>query len=396
MAVERKGNDQAQPDISHHCTVKAFATGGTDMVVAAVQMKTHGPLEMIDVDVRPPGPGEVRVRMAAAGVCHTDAQALEGDVGGYLFSPPLVVGHEGAGRVIEVGPGVTSLQNGDHVVLSTGAHDGTCEFCRDGNPALCVRGLQLATGDREPALSVDGVPVNLYASIATFASEITVPAETAFSIDKRVPFDVACLLGCAVATGVGAVRNRARVQPGQHTVVFGCGGVGLNIVQAARLAGAATVVAVDINDAKLEAAKQFGATHTVNSSTDDAIAAVRDVSGGYGAHHAFESSGLAVCMSQAITSIRPGGQAVLLGMSPSTVPLTIDNVAGFIVQEKVITGSLQGSGFPARDLSPMVAEYLDGKLKLDELITRRRPLAEVNDALDDLRAGNGLRTVLTF
>jgi S-(hydroxymethyl)glutathione dehydrogenase/alcohol dehydrogenase len=368
------------------------------MASAAVQMKAGGPVELVEVQVRAPGPGEVRVDMVASGLCHTDVALLEEGVAGHVLPPPLVAGHEGAGVVSDVGPGVSGVAVGDHVVLASIAHDGTCEFCRNGNPALCVRGAQLydPRPGLGPSLTIDGLPVTQMGAFSTFSSQVTVPAECAIVIDQRMPLDVACLIGCAVSTGVGAVRNRADVRPGQHVVVFGAGGVGLNIIQAARLAGAAGVIAVDVSGTKLEAAERFGATRVVDSRSEDVLAVVRAATGGLGAHHAFESTGVQSCMVQAIDAVRPGGTAVLLGMASSATPLVIDNIAGVILQEKVITGSMMGSGYPARDFPPLVASYLKGELELDELVTRRRPLAEINDAIADLHAGIGLRTVFQF
>lgn len=368
------------------------------MTRAAVQLKADGPIEFIEVDVRPPGPGEVRVRMAAAGLCHTDVQALYGGVAGMTMPPPAVAGHEGAGVVTEVGPGVLGPTVGDHVILSATGHDGTCEFCTDGHPSLCLRSLQLAdprTGNG-PALSVDGTPVTPFGPLGTFTEETIVPAECAIAIDKAMPLDLACLIGCAVSTGVGAVRNRVTVRPGDHVAVLGCGGVGLNIVQAARRAGAGSVIAVDVSEEKLTAATAFGATHVIDARHVQVPDAVRAVTGPFGAHFTFESTGLTDCMAQAVSAIRPGGTAVLLGMAPGSSALALDNIADIILQEKVITGSLMGSGYSVRDFPVLVREYLEGTLKLDELITRRRPLAEINEAIADLKSGTGLRTVFTF
>jgi len=365
---------------------------------AAVQLKADGPIEFIEVDVRAPGPGEVRVRMAAAGLCHTDVQALYGGVAGMTMPPPVVAGHEGAGVVTEVGPGVSGPTVGDHVILSAMGHDGTCEFCTDGHPSLCLRSLQLADprAGNGPALSVDGTSVTPFGPLGTFTEETIVPAECAIAIDKAMPLDLACLIGCAVSTGVGAVRNRVTIRPGDHVAVLGCGGVGLNIVQAARRAGAGSVIAVDVSEEKLAAATAFGATHVIDARHVQVPDAVRAVTGPFGAHFTFESTGLTDCMAQAISAARPGGTAVLLGMAPGSSALVLDNISEIILQEKVITGSLMGSGYSARDFPVLVREYLEGTLKLDELITRRRPLAEINEAIADLKSGTGLRTVFTF
>jgi S-(hydroxymethyl)glutathione dehydrogenase/alcohol dehydrogenase len=198
------------------------------------------------------------------------------------------------------------------------------------------------------------------------------------------------------ATGVGAVRNRARVSPGDHVVVYGAGGVGLNIIQAARLAGAGSVVAVDVNAAKLEAARRFGATHLVDGRNEDAAATIRAASHGHGADPAFESTGVASCMAASIDATRAGGTVVLLGMASQTEPLVVENVAAVILQEKVITGSLIGSGVPSRDFPQIAQDYLSGRLDIDSLVTRVRPIDEINQAIEDQAFGTELRTVFTF
>ena len=368
-------------------------------VIAAVQTRPGGPLEVREVLLRPPGPGEVRVSMKAAALCHTDVQALStGRVGTSALPIPGIRGHEGAGIISEVGEGVTGVDVGDHVILTTTAHDGTCTYCQAGHPALCVRTFELinAQAAAGPVMFLDGVPVGRMGNIATFNSETIVPSECVVVIDRRMPLDVACLIGCGVLTGVGVVRNAARVRAGEHVVVIGCGGVGVNAIQAAKLAGAATIVAVDVLPEKLETARRFGATVTLDATTDEVEAAVLEATAGLGAHYSFESSGRTECMAQAVTVLRPGGTAVLLGMASASSPFVLDNIAQVILQEKRITGSLMGSGFAARDYPTLVAEYLSGSLRLDELITRRRPLTEINEAIADLEAGIGLRTVFNF
>jgi S-(hydroxymethyl)glutathione dehydrogenase/alcohol dehydrogenase len=368
------------------------------MTVAAAQMTPGGSVEIVEVEVRSPGQGEVRIQMAAAALCHTDVMALYGSVAGHSIPTPVVAGHEGSGVVAEVGPGVTGLEVGQHVILSLTAHDGTCEFCRAGHPALCVSTRALASPEagHGPALSVGGVAITKFGNLGTFSEQMVVPQECVVPIDDAMPLDVACLIGCAVSTGVGVVRNTVTVGAGDIVVVIGCGGVGLNSVQAARLAGAAQIVAVDVSADKLEAATTFGATLTIDASTDDVVRAVRAASGGHGAHYAFESTGLTSCMAQAVDAIRPGGTAVLLGMADASSPFVLDNIAEVIVQEKRITGTMMGSGIASRDFPRLVAEYLNGSLMLDELVGRRRPLSEINEAIADLRAGLGLRTVFTF
>jgi S-(hydroxymethyl)glutathione dehydrogenase/alcohol dehydrogenase len=314
------------------------------------------------------------------------------------MQPPLVVGHEGAGIVAEVGSGVADIAVGDHVVVALTAHDGTCVFCLAGHPALCFRTYELmqASASTDSALALNGKPVNRIGLLGTFAEQMIVAQECAVVIDPAMPLDLACLLGCAVLTGVGVVRNTVKAQAGDHVVVIGCGGVGLNTVQAAKLAGAAEIVAVDVSDEKLDAAKTFGATTVVHALRDDLNQVVASVCGGLGAHYAFESTGLTSCMSQAISALRPGGTAVLLGMASGSTPLVIDNIAEFILKEKRIAGSMMGSGIAKNDYTQLVSEYLDGSLLLEELVSRRRPLVEINEAIADLEAGRGLRTVFMF
>jgi S-(hydroxymethyl)glutathione dehydrogenase/alcohol dehydrogenase len=368
------------------------------MVLAAAQMAPGGPVELVTVEVRAPGRGEVRIEMVAAALCHTDVMALYGGVAGHSMPTPVVVGHEGSGVVAELGPGVVELEVGQHVVLSLTAYDGTCEFCVAGHPALCLSARALAnpTTGHGPALTVDGVPVTKFGNLGTFTEQMIVPQECVVAVDAAIPLDVACLIGCAVSTGVGVVRNTVAVGPGDIVVVIGCGGVGLNTIQGARLAGAAQVIAVDVSPAKLDAARTFGATLTVDATTEDVVAHVRAASDGFGAHYAFESTGLTQCMAQAVSAVRPGGTAVLLGMADATSSFVLDNIAEVIVQEKRITGTMMGSGIAARDFPRLVAEYLSGELMLDELVGRRRPLGEINEAIADLRAGRGLRTVFSI
>lgn len=342
-----------------------------------------------------PRAGEVLVKIAACGVCHSDYHLVTGAT---KHPMPLVAGHEGAGVVEAVGQGVSRVQPGDHVVLSWTPDCGTCFYCQRGRPNLCETftdpiwaGTML---DGTTRLHRDGQPVYHYCGLATFAEYVVVPQESCVKIRKEVSLKAASLVGCAVATGVGAAMYTAEVHPGESVVVFGCGGVGLNIVQGAALCGAQTIIAVDTNPAKMEIARQFGATHTLISG-NDTLDAIRDLTGGRGADHAFEAIGIPSIQEMTLHAIRPGGTATLAGLSAMG---TITNLPGAIItrQEKVIKGSYYGTVNPGRDFPLMIDLYTAGKLKLDELISREYRLDEINTAYESMLSGEVARGVIVF
>ncbi|MFH8661004.1 Zn-dependent alcohol dehydrogenase [Streptomyces afghaniensis] len=334
-----------------------------------------------DLEVREPGPGEVRVAISAAGLCHSDLSVVDGTI---PFPVPVVLGHEGAGVVEAVGGGVTHVAPGDHVALSTLANCGTCAECDRGRPTMCRQ----AIGRPGRPFRHAGLPVHQFAANSAFAERTVVKAVQAVRIPEDVPMASAALIGCGVLTGVGAVLNRARVDRGDSVLVIGTGGIGLNVLQGARLAGAVRIVAVDANPAKEEVARRFGATDFLTSAEG-----VRDILP-TGADHAFECVGRVELIRQAIDALDRHGQAILLGVPPATAE------ASFLVSsmylDKSILGCRYGSSRPQRDIALYAELYRQGRLLLDELVTRTYPVEDFEKAAADAEAGRVARGVLMF
>lgn len=363
---------------------------------AAVLFEAGQKFELHDVDVAAPKAGEVLVRMAAGGVCHSDLHVMTG----HLTAPlPAILGHEGAGVVAEVGAGVTTVRPGDHVIPLWRVSCGECEHCTGGRPALCAAGLEVRrTGrllDGTSRFTLDGKEIKHFNGVSTFSAYSVIPERSVLKIPEDLPLDRAALLGCAVITGVGAVFNCAKVRPGSSVLVIGTGGVGLNVVQGAALAGAERIIAVDLLDRKLEFARQFGATHTVNASSGDPVAAVRDLTGGRGVDYAFEVIGLPKTMRQAYDCLAKRGMAVVVGVSPFTAEVSVP-VMSLVFEERVLTGSIYGSARPRHDIPMLIDLYRAKKLKLDELLTRSYPFKEINEAYAALERGEVARSVVTF
>ncbi|MDG4858311.1 Zn-dependent alcohol dehydrogenase [Streptomyces sp. T-3] len=340
-----------------------------------------------DLEIRDPGPGEVLVSIAAAGLCHSDLSVIDGTI---PFPVPVVLGHEGAGVVEAVGAGVGHVVPGDHVALSTLASCGACADCDRGRPTMCRK----AIGMPGRPFSRGGSPLFQFASNSAFAERTLVKAVQAVKIPADIPLTSAALIGCGVLTGVGAVLNRAKVDRGDTVVVIGAGGIGLNVLQGARIAGATVIVAVDANPAKEATARQFGATHFVDaSSVPDTSLAVKEVLP-TGADHVFECVGSAGLIRQAVELLDRHGQAVLLGMTAPTVEASFLPAGMFL--DKSILGCRYGSSRPQRDI-PMYAElYRQGRLLLDELVTQTYPVESFAQAAEDLHGGKVARGVLTF
>ncbi|WP_282794027.1 alcohol dehydrogenase catalytic domain-containing protein [Streptomyces sp. CC224B] len=334
-----------------------------------------------DLEVREPGPGEVLVAVAAAGLCHSDLSVLDGTI---PFPVPVVLGHEGAGVVEAVGPGVTHVTAGDHVALSTIANCGACAECHRGRPTMCRK----AIGAPRQPFTRGGGPLHQFAAVSAFAERTLVRAVQAVRIPKEIPLTSAALIGCAVVTGVGAVLNRAHVAYGDSVVVIGAGGVGLNVLQGARLAGARPVVAVDANPEKEAAARQFGATHFLTSMAD--VTRVLPT----GADHAFECVGRVDLVRQAVDALDRHGQAVLLGVPAAGAEASFAVSSLFL--DKSILGCRYGAGRPQRDFTLYAELYLAGRLLLDELVTRTYEVGEFALARADAEAGRGARGVVVF
>ena len=363
---------------------------------AAVLFRPESPLEVVEIDVEPPRAGEALVEMAAGGVCHSDLHVMRGE----LVAPlPAVLGHEGSGVVADVGPGVTCVSPGDHVIPLWRLSCGACRFCTGGRPALCHAGTAVRnTGllpDGTTRFSFEGQPIKYYAGVSTFSRYSVIPEKALLKIPSDLPLDVAALLGCAVVTGFGAVANAAKVKPGDTVAVLGAGGVGLNVVQAAVLAGAATVVAVDLHESKLAEATRFGATHAVNASESEPVAAIREITRGAGVDFAFDVVGAPRVTRQAYDALARRGTLVVVGIAPAGQEVALP-MTSLMYEERTVTGSLYGSGNPATDILQLIDLYRAGKLKLDELLTRTYPLGQVNEAYQALERGEVIRSVVPF
>jgi Zn-dependent alcohol dehydrogenase len=362
---------------------------------AAVMYDFNTPLTVETVRLKDPGPEQIVVRIIASGICHTDLSVWRAAL---PYPPPAVLGHEGAGVVEEVGRAVTTLKPGDHVVLSSIPHCGRCHYCRAGHAHLCEAGLNAAMAGQQIAFEKDGVDIGHFCGLGSFATHTIVDASAAIRIDDDIPLNRACLIGCGVITGVGAALNTARVQPGETVAVFGCGGVGVNVIQGAAIAGAARIIAVDVVDQKLEWAKGFGATDVINVrglDGDGASDAVREKMHGIGVDVAFEAIGVPDVIRQAFLSTRRGGKAVIVGVAPFGIDISVP-ACMLPLEERSLIGSLYGSALMTRDVPRLLELYRRGKLKLDELVSREIRLDDVNAGLVAMEGGAVLRSVIRF
>lgn len=354
---------------------------------AAVMYGVGQPLVIEDVEIDEPGQGEALVRTAASGVCHSDLHFMEGS---YPTPVPIVLGHESAGVVEQVGPGVATVKPGDRVVIAFVTSCGHCDNCVQGKPYLCYNSARLGRGDR---LRLNGQPIPQFANMSAFAEKQLVSANACVPVPDDVPLEAAALVGCSVMTGVGAVANTAKVPVGSTVAVVGAGGVGLNIIQGAALAGAARVIAVDLLENKLAAAREFGATDVVDASHGDPVRQVMDMTGG-GVDFAFEAIGLAQTAEQCFKMIKRGGRAVVVGMIPVNATVSLPGV-GFL-SEKGIIGSFYGSTRQTHDMPWLMELYRQKRLKIDELISRHYRLDQINEAYGALKAGEVNRSVIVF
>jgi S-(hydroxymethyl)glutathione dehydrogenase/alcohol dehydrogenase len=364
-------------------------------IKAAVFYEPGVPFKIETLDLEAPRAGEVLVKVAAVGVCHSDWHLLTGAT---KHPVPVVPGHEGAGVVAAVGPGVTRVALGQHVALNWAPNCGQCFYCLNDRPSLCAAyvgpvwaGTML---DGSTRLSKDGAPVYHFSALACFADYCVVPQECCVPFRDEVPLQVAALIGCAVTTGVGAVLNTARVKPGSSVAVFGAGGVGLSIIMGARLAGASQVIAVDRAAAKLEMARSFGASEALLGGAG-VIDSLRGLTGGRGADYVFEAVGLPALQEQCLEAARPGGTIVLAGISPMG---SGTNLPGAVItrQEKTIMGSYYGTANTARDFPLYGDLYLRGQLPLDRLVSQTYALEQINEAYADMLSGETGRGVIVF
>jgi S-(hydroxymethyl)glutathione dehydrogenase/alcohol dehydrogenase len=362
---------------------------------AAILWEQGQPLSVEQADLGTPTSGEVLVELQAAGVCHSDLHPARGD---WPVKTPVVLGHEGAGIVREVGPGVTSVTRDDHVVFCWAPPCGVCAPCRDGRAVLCDRLEKVTYRNRLPSgashVRARDQVVAPFLGTACFSDFVIVPEEGVIRVPSDVGFDALATVGCAVVTGVGAVTNAARVTPGSRVVVIGAGGVGLNVVQGAAIAGCETIVAIDVRPAPLEIATRFGATHTMPAPEKPADA-IRDLTAGRGADFVFDTVGNARTLTDALAMTRKGGTVVLTGLARGDTQAAFP-MFPFVMQEKRLIGSVYGSGQPRRDIPALVSLYQQGRLKLQELVSRTYPLSGINDALDALASSDGARGVITW
>ena len=352
-------------------------------------------VQMRDVELQAPKAGEVLVDVTAAGVCHSDLHVMRGE---WELPLPLIMGHEGAGIVRQVGPGVTELSPGDHVVLSWVPNCGTCRYCLIGKPAQCqVVATVVAPGgvlyDGTSRLSVDGATAYHYLGVSSFAEQVVVPVSGAIKVRDDAPLDLIALIGCAVATGVGAVRNTAAQPAGTTCAVIGCGGVGLAIIQGARLQQAEVIVAVDIDAAKLDLARTLGATHILHVTPGLDVPAALAEMVSQGLDFVYDAIGKIATTEQAIAALGLGGAAVIVGLPPTGQHARFDPLALAEADQRIL-GCNYGSAVPQRDIPALVDELMSGVLDLESMVSARRPLAEVAEALRDLDEGTALRQLL--
>ena len=362
---------------------------------AAVLRQTGTPMTIETVEVGPVAPGDVLVRILAASLCHTDLEAIEGALAVRL---PAVLGHEAAGEVAELGAGVTDLAVGDRVVLSWNPHCGRCFYCERAQPILCSQFLANGPNgfhfDGRPRLTCDGAPMHQLMYLGGFAEYCVVPAASAVRVPASMPFDRAALLGCGVMTGVGAATRIADLRWGATAMVIGCGAVGLSAIQGCRLAGAGAIVAVDPNPARRQLAQALGATHACGAEQAEAVALARSLTDGRGADVVIEAAGQPASFRLSVEAVRPGGQVVWLGKTG--VNASVEFRWGSLMQEKHITRSSYGGAKPAQDFPMLACAYLDGTLKLDEMISARIPLEAINDGFAALKRGETVRSVIMF
>lgn len=360
---------------------------------AAVFRKVHEPLTIETVDIDKPWGREVLIRTVATGVCHSDLHIVDG-LGRYPLDRPYVLGHEGAGIVEAVGADVTTVRPGDHVVACLSGFCGTCPQCLGGHPNLCVGGVVARSEQATPRVSQNGGLVRQFAGIGSYADHMLLHENSIVRIDPDLPLDRAALVGCGVLTGVGAALRTSGMQAGQTVAVFGVGGVGLSIIQGARIGGARQIIAVDMFDSKLEMAKALGATHTVNSTQDDPVKAVRALTRGEGVDHAFEAVGLSILVRQAIESLAIRGTATIVGVLPAGAMIEFPWMA--IRPECRVQTSRMGSNQFRTDIPNYLEFYRQGRLKLDEMVSRRGQLGDINEAFRAMKAGEVARSVLVF
>ena len=357
---------------------------------AAVLREVGKPLQIENVQINKPGPHEVLIRTVAAGLCHSDLHFMEGS---YPHPLPAVLGHESAGIVEQVGSEVRTVKVGDHVITCLSAYCGHCESCLTGHLSLCVSPETKRGADEEPRLTTAAGPMIQFLNLSSFAEHMLIHEHACVAIRKDMPLDRAALIGCSVMTGVGAAIHTSGVRPGETVAVIGCGGVGLSAINGAAIAGAGRIIAIDMVGSKGNLAMEFGATDFIDASQTDAVKEVLEMTKG-GVHHSFEAIGLSKTAEQAFNMLRRGGTANIIGMIPGGQSITLMGAA--FLGEKKLQGSMMGSNrFPV-DMPRLVDFYMNGKLKLDQMISQRIKLEQVNEGFADMKRGELARSVIMF
>jgi len=361
-------------------------------VKAAVMRANNAPLELEDIEIDDPGPGEVLLKTVASGICHSDLHVIEGNL---PVPPPCILGHEPAGIVEAVGEGITDFAPGDHVIGCLTSWCGVCKFCTGGRPYLCLTQFAGRPEGSKSRLSTEGGdPIFQFANLSSFAEKMLCPERSLVKIRDDMPLDRASLIGCGVMTGLGAALNTVRIPAGASVVIIGCGGVGLAAIQGACIVGAGKIIAVDTQPWKFSLAQKLGATDCIDATDGDPVAAVHELTGG-GADFVFECIGLVPTVQQAVGMTGRGGTTVLVGVVPLTELVPI-SAADLTLQEKNITGSYMGSNRFRFDMPKYIDFYLGGRLHLDEMISSRIQLDEVNEAFGRMRKGQAARQVILF
>ncbi len=365
---------------------------------AAVFYAANEPFKVEELELDEPKFGEVRVKMAYAGLCHSDWHVMDGDLP--VGMSPMVMGHEGAGVVDAVGPGVSRIKQGDHVVLTFIPSCGKCKWCVSGMTQLCDLGAGILQGPQVDGTyrfhNNGGQDFGQMCMISTFSEYTIANQDSICVIDKSHSLDGACLVGCGVATGVGAAIHRAKVTPGSSVLVVGVGGIGMNAVQGARIANASTIIAADINDGKLGWSKEFGATHTINSSKEDLVTRVMEITNGVGVDFAFEAIATPETIGQAFAATGKAGTTVVIGLSAATADSVPISPLMLVLYQKSLVGTLYGTANPQAEIPLLLNMHKSGQLMLNELITRTYTLDQINEGYADMLAGKNIRGVIKF
>ena len=360
---------------------------------AALLLEQKKPLVIEDVEISKPGPDEVLIRTVASGVCHSDLHFVDAH---YPCAVPAILGHEAAGVVEQIGSNVGYVKPGDHVVTILSPFCGECEYCLSGRMSLCSSANQTRRGEGQaPRLSVKGQPIFQFGGLSSYAEQMLVHQRALTKIRPDMPLDLAALVGCAVVTGLGSVFRSARIEPGSTVAVFGCGGIGLMCINGAYIAGAGRIIAIDMEGAKLNLAKAFGATDVINAKDGDVVKMIQEMTGG-GVHYSFEAIGLKATAEQAFKSLRPGGTATVIGMIP--VGTNVEIHGPDLLRERKLQGAFMGSNRFRTDMPRFIEYYMQGRLKLDEMVSDRIKLSDINSALDNLRTNKAsvARQVIMF